>query len=75
MQAEMDAVILACLADTRGTCVVEAGENVVCRVELDIDVSNIVNCRPCDGLFEPEAAPDIGPDSVPQLHVTAPQWL
>jgi hypothetical protein len=75
VQAEMDAMTLACLADTRGTCVVEAGENVVRRVELDIDVSNIVNCRPCDGLLEPEAAPDIDPDSVSQPDVTTPQWL
>src|ERR1700720_3549259 len=72
MQAEMDAMTLACLADTRGTCVVEAGEDVVCRVELDIDISNIVNCRPCDGLLEPEAAPDIDPDSVSQRHFVAP---
>jgi hypothetical protein len=59
MQAETDIMFLACLADTRGTRIVEAGEGVVGVVELDVDVADIVSGRPCDGLLEPETAPDV----------------
>jgi hypothetical protein len=34
------------LPDSRGTRIVEAGEDVVGSVELDIDVANIVSSRP-----------------------------
>jgi hypothetical protein len=56
-QAETDIMLLACFADTRGARIVEAGEGVVRGVELDVDVADIVSCRPCDGLLEPETAP------------------
>ena len=75
MQAEMDIMFLACLPDTRGARIVEAGEGVVGSVELDVDVADIVSGPPCDGLLEPETAPDIDPDPVSQRHFLAPTWL
>jgi hypothetical protein len=46
MQAEMDIMLLACLPDTRGASIIEAGECVVGSVELDVDVADIVSRRP-----------------------------
>jgi hypothetical protein len=72
MQTQVDAMLLACLADTGSTRVVEAGQGIVGRVQLDIDVADIVSRRPCDGFLEPETAPNIDPDPVPQRHFIAP---
>src|SRR5271155_157453 len=72
MKAEMDAVFFTCPADTRGTCIIEAGERVVGGVELDVDVADIVSRRPRDGLLQPKSAPDVDPDPVPQHHLVAP---
>src|SRR5260370_24806427 len=69
----MDIMLLAGLVDIRGACIVEAGEGVVGGVELNVDVADVVSGRPCDGLLEPETAPDIDPDPVPQCHFLVPQ--
>src|SRR5271165_4457617 len=71
----MDAVLLTSLADAGGTRVVEARQGVVGRVELYIDVADVVSRRPCDRLLDPETASDIDPDPVPQLHFIAPLSL
>jgi hypothetical protein len=73
MQAETDIMLLACLPDTRGASIIEAGEGVVGSVELDVDVTDIVSHRPKDGFLETEAAPDVDPDPVSQRHFVAPR--
>src|SRR6476619_4180323 len=71
VQAKVDIMFLACLADACGTRVVEARQGIVGRVELDIDVADLASCRPRDSFLNPETPPDIDPDPVPQHHVIA----
>ena len=72
VQAEMDTMLLACSADTSSTRIVKAGQGIVGRVKLDIDVSDTVSRRPCDGLLEPQTVPNSDPDPVPQRDFIAP---
>jgi len=70
VQPQFDAVLVEQLPDGGTTPGIECGQGVLPRVELDVDVAQMVLRRPLDRVFKFEAAADVDADAVAELH-----WL
>ena len=68
VQPKMDLTMPAGGADRGGAVAVEAAERVRAGVELNVDPMHRMSCRPFNRVLEPQLAPDIDADPVPQPH-------
>ena len=68
VQCKVHAVPLECGTHIGAARVVERGNRVGGGIELDVDVFDIILCRPVDGVFEGQAAADVDADAVEKAH-------